>query len=188
MTDLFSRLETLQGELPATAHTYRPLTAPQYEALECQIYRMGPQIDGTSAWSPEQMLEWLQQQPPHIRGVAIAMMRRVFRLERVGIPSLPQAIPGRQKTTKQMAPPLQPTLPLLSADGRPVGKHHFVDGLVPVNIDQSGTIRCAITGRTLFIAPGSSIDRANPGTAEQLNPLYQPTKHQIVTDHRALST
>lgn len=65
---------------------------------------MGPQIDGTPAWSPERMLEWLQQQPPHIRGVAIAMMRRVFRLEQVGIPSLPQAIPGRQKATKLMPP------------------------------------------------------------------------------------
>lgn len=187
MTDLFSKLEALQGELPDTPYTYKQLTAPQFEELEGQIYRMGPQIDGTPAWPPEQMLEWLQQQPPHIRGVAIAMMRRVFRLERVGIPSLPQAIPGRQKATKQMAPPLQPALPRLSADGRHVGKHHFVDGLVPVNIDHSGTIRCAITGRTLFIAPGSPIDRANPGAAELLNPLYQPTKHQIVTDHRALS-
>lgn len=100
MTDLFARLEALQGELPATPHTYRPLTAPQFEALESQIYRMGPQIDGTPAWPPEKMLEWLQQQPPHIRGVALAMMRRVYRLEQVGIPPLPQAIPGRQKAPK----------------------------------------------------------------------------------------
>lgn len=54
-------------------------------------------------------------------------------------------------------------LSLLSADGRPVGKRHFVDGLVPVNIDQSSTIRCATTGRTLWIAPGSPADRANLG-------------------------
>ncbi|WP_323916886.1 hypothetical protein [Aeromonas veronii] len=187
MTDLFSKLEALQGELPDTPYTYKPLTAPQFEELEGQIYRMGPQIDGTPAWSPERMLEWLQQQPQHIRGVAIAMMRRVYRLEQIGLPPQLQTIPGRQKTTKQMAPPLQPTIPLLSADGRPVGKRHLVDGLEPVNIDQSGTIRCAVTGRTLFIAPGSSTDRANPGATEQLNPLYQPTKHQIVTDHRALS-
>ncbi|TND53069.1 hypothetical protein CF129_20265 [Aeromonas dhakensis] len=65
------------------------------------------------------MLEWLQQQPPHIRGVAIAMMRRVFRLERVGLPSLPQAIPDRKKATKLMDPPLQPTLPLLSPKAAP---------------------------------------------------------------------
>ncbi len=142
---------------------------------------MGPQIDGTSAWSPEQMLEWLQQQPPHIRGVAIAMMRRVFRLERVGIPSLPQAIPGRQKATKQMAPQLQPTLPQLSADGRPVGKCHLVDGPVPVSIDQSGTIRCASTGRTLFIAPSSTTDRTNK---TQPNSSIQSTKScPIIVDY-----
>ncbi len=112
---------------------------------------------GPTAWPPEQMLEWLQQQPPHIRGVAIAMMRRVFRLERVGLPSLPQAIPGHQKVPKPMAkrPPSQPMLRLLSIDGRPVGKGHLVDILVSVNIDQSGTIRFACTGRTLWIAPGN---------------------------------
>lgn len=75
MTDLFSKLEALQGELPDTSHTYKPLTAPQYNALENQIYRMGPQIDGTPAWPQELMLEWLQEPPLHIRGVAIAMMR-----------------------------------------------------------------------------------------------------------------
>lgn len=186
MTDLFARLETLYGGLPDTPHTYRQLTAPQFEALESQIYRMGPQIDGTPAWLPEQMLEWLQQKPPHIRGVAISMMRQVYRLERVGIPPLPQAIPGRQKAPTQMAkrPPSQQMLPLLSADGRPVGKRHLVDGLVPVNIDQSGTIRCANTGQTLWIAPGSPTDCANPDAAERLNPTYKPILHQVVADHR----
>lgn len=186
MTDLFARLEALLGELPTTPHIYRPLTAPQYETLEGQIYRMGPQIDGTPAWSPEKMFEWLQQQPPHIRGVAITMMRRAYQLEQVGIPPLPQAIPGRQKAPKLMAKraPSQPMLPLLSADGRPVGKHHLVDGLLPVNIDQNGTIHCATTGRTLWIAPGSATDRANPDAAAQINPTYQPALHQVVADHR----
>ena len=73
MTDLFSKLKALQGELLDTPHTYKPLTAAQYDALECQIYRIGPQIDGTPAWLPERMLEWLQQQTQHIRGVAIAI-------------------------------------------------------------------------------------------------------------------
>ncbi|MGL5306893.1 MAG: hypothetical protein ACRC9Y_12205 [Aeromonas veronii] len=186
MTDLFSKLEALQGELPDTPYTYKPLTAPQFEELEGQIYRMGPQIDGTPAWSPERMLEWLQQQPQHIRGVAIAMMRRVYRLERIGLPPQLQTIPGRQKATKLMPPPSQPTLPLLAADGRPVGKCHLVDGLVPVSIDQSGTFRCAITGRTLFIALGSPTDLANPGAAAQLNPTYQPPLHQVVADHRQI--
>ncbi|WP_162513147.1 hypothetical protein [Aeromonas dhakensis] len=42
MTDLFSKQEALQGELPDTPYTYKPLTAPQFEELEGQIYRMGP--------------------------------------------------------------------------------------------------------------------------------------------------
>ncbi|MGY3967307.1 hypothetical protein [Aeromonas enteropelogenes] len=92
MTDLFSKLEALQSELPDTSHTYKSLTAPQYDALECQIYRMGLKIDGTPAWSQDLMLEWLQEQTPHIRGVAIAMMRRIYRPERTGLPPLPQAI------------------------------------------------------------------------------------------------
>ncbi|WP_205125186.1 hypothetical protein [Aeromonas veronii] len=113
------------------------------------------------------------------------MMRWVYRLEQVGIPPPPQAIPGRQKAPKQNAkrPPSQPMLPLLSADGSPVGKRHFVDSLVPVNIDQIGTIRCATTGRTLWIAPGSPTDRANSGAAERLNPNYRPAVHQVVAGH-----
>ena len=92
MIDLFSKLEALLGELPDTSHTYKPLTAPQYNALESQIYRMGPQIDGTPAWPQDVMLECLQEQTPLIRGVAIAMMRRIYRSERTGLPPLPQAI------------------------------------------------------------------------------------------------
>ncbi|MCP1600714.1 hypothetical protein J2S82_002671 [Aeromonas caviae] len=34
---------------------------------------------------------------------------------------------------------------MLSVDGRTVGKRHLVDGLLPVNIDHNGTIRCATT-------------------------------------------
>lgn len=62
MTDLFPKLEALQGELPDTPHTYKPLTAAQYDALERQIYPMGPQ----EAWPPKQMFEWLQQHTAHI--------------------------------------------------------------------------------------------------------------------------
>ncbi|MFM4900216.1 hypothetical protein [Aeromonas hydrophila] len=101
MTDLFVKLVALQGELPTTSHSYKPLSAAQYEELECQIYRMGPQIDGTPAWEPELMLEWLQQQPPHIRGVAIAMMRQSYRPERTGLPPLLQATTGRNKSLQK---------------------------------------------------------------------------------------
>ncbi len=73
-------------------------------------------------------------------------------------------------------------LPLLSADSHPVCKCRVVDGLVPLNIDQSGTIRCVRTGRTLWIAPGNTADRANPGAAERLNSTYKPALHQVVFD------
>ncbi len=100
MTELFVRLEALQGELPATPHTYRQLTAPQFEALESQIYRMGPQIDGTPAWEPELMLEWLLQQTPQNRGIAITIMRRAYKPQRVGLPPLPHPIAGRRTAIK----------------------------------------------------------------------------------------
>ncbi|WP_010636118.1 hypothetical protein [Aeromonas dhakensis] len=51
-------------------------------------------------------------------------------------------------------------------------------------INQSGTIRCSITGRPLFIAPGSTTDSANLGAAEQLKPTHQRSLHQVVADHR----
>lgn len=78
----------------------------------------------------------------------------------------------------------RPTVPVYSTDGRLVGRRHIVDGLTPVAIDQSGTIRCAVTGRTLFVAPGSTTDRANPDAAKRLNPTYKPALHQVVTDYR----
>ena len=77
-----------------------------------------------------------------------------------------------------------PTMPVLSADGRTVGRLHIVDGLTPVAIDQSCTIRWAITGRPLWTAPGSITDRTNPGAAEQLNQRYNPVRHQVAADHR----
>lgn len=40
MTDLFSKLETLQDEQPTTVHIYIPLTVPQFKTMESQIYRM----------------------------------------------------------------------------------------------------------------------------------------------------
>ncbi|MEG2567643.1 MAG: hypothetical protein RSA84_15705, partial [Acinetobacter sp.] len=82
----------------------------------------------------------------------------------------------------------RPSVPVLTADGRSVGRRHIVDGRTPVAIDQSGTIRCAVTGRTLYIEPGSTTDRVNPGAAVQLNPTYQPALHQVVADHRQIET
>ncbi|MBC8674206.1 hypothetical protein H2136_18190 [Aeromonas hydrophila] len=102
MTDLFAKLAALQGELPTTSHTYKPLSAAQYEELECQIYRMGPQIDGTPAWEPELMLEWLLQQTPQNRGIAIAIMRRAYKPQRVGIPPLPTLLQAGERLSSEI--------------------------------------------------------------------------------------
>lgn len=184
MADFLTNLAALQGELPDSPHTYKPLTPSEYDALESQIYRMGPQIDGTPAWPREQMLAWLQQQTPQHRGIAIAMMRRAYRPERVGLPREPQPVFIRKPAPKSLPPSPQSVITLHSVDGRPIGKTHTFDSLIPVTIDISGNIHSAKTGRTLWIAPGSHIDLANPGAAERLNPTYQPALHRVVADHR----
>ncbi|MFM5802301.1 hypothetical protein [Aeromonas veronii] len=56
-----------------------------------------------------------------------------------------------------------PTVPVHSADGRPVGRRHIVDRLTPVAIDQSGTIRCVVTGRSLFNVQDNITDNPNLG-------------------------
>jgi hypothetical protein len=61
----------------------------------------------------------------------------------------------------------------------------LVAGLTTVVIYQRSAIRYAVTGRTLFIAPGSITDQANPGAAEQLHPRSQPALHQVVSDNKA---
>ncbi len=107
------------------------------------------------------------------------LRRRHPRPTSLALPAIAPEVP-----TPFQARANRPTVPVLTADGRSVGRRHIVDGLAPVAIDQSGTIRCAVTGRTLFIAPGSTTDCANPGAAEQLNPEYKPSLHQVVADNR----
>lgn len=130
-------------------------------------------------------------QAPPTQGVASLLILAIYdRIRREGwSPDNAEGIHALVEATKQAF--LQrdrPTVPVLTTDGRSVGRRHIVDGLTPVAIDQSGTIRCAVTGRTLFIAPGSPIDRANPGAAAQLNPSYRPALHQVVADHRQIET
>ncbi|MFQ1876321.1 hypothetical protein ACK36J_02615 [Aeromonas veronii] len=75
-----------------------------------------------------------------------------------------------------------PTVPVYSTDGSPVGRRHIVEELTPVDI--VGTIRCAVTGRPLWIAPSSPTDRANRGATAQLNPMYKSALHHVVDNHR----
>lgn len=133
-------------------------------------------------WPANEISQWVGMLKGKQQSVACAILRR--RHPRPALLALPAVAP--EVPAPYQARANRPTVPVLTTDGRSVGRRHIVDGLTPVAIDQSGTIRCAVTGRTLFIAPGSLIDRANPGAADKLNPTYQPTMHQVVADHRQI--
>lgn len=133
-------------------------------------------------WPANEISQWVGMLKGKQQSVACAILRR--RHPRPALLALPDIAPEVPNPFQARAN--RPSVPVLTADGRTVGRRHIVDGLTPVAIDQSGTIRCAVTGRTLFIAPGSQIDRANPGAAEQLNKTYQPALHQVVADHRQI--
>ncbi|MFM5115113.1 hypothetical protein ACEUAG_14410 [Aeromonas hydrophila] len=131
-------------------------------------------------WPANEISQWVGMLKGKQQSVACAILRRRHpRPAQLALPAIAFEVPNpfQAKSNRH-------TVPVLTADGRQVGRRHIVEGLTPVAIDQSGTIRCAVTGHTLFIAPGSQIDRANLGAAEQLNKTYQPALHQVVTDLR----
>ena len=133
-------------------------------------------------WPANEISQWVGMLKGKQQAVACAILRRRHpRPKQLGLPAIAVKEPNPYQARSY-----RPTVPVHSADGRPVGRRHIVDGLTPVAIDQSGTIRCAITGRTLFIALGSIIDRTNPRAAEQLNPKYQSALHQVVADYRKI--
>ncbi|MEH8245920.1 hypothetical protein Q7I21_07850 [Aeromonas veronii] len=131
-------------------------------------------------WPANEISQWVGMLKGKQQSVACAILRRRHpRPAQLALPAVATEVP-----TPYQARANRPTVPVLTTDGRSVGRRHIVDGLTPVAIDQSGTIRCAVTGRTIFIAKGSPIDQANPGAADKLNPTYQPPLHQVVADHR----
>ena len=135
-------------------------------------------------WPANEISQWVGMLKGKQQAVACAILRRRHpRPSLLALPAIATEVPNPYQ-----AKACRPTVPVHSADGRPVGRRHMVDGLTPVAIDQSGTIRCAVTGRTLFIAPGSATERANPGAAERLNPTYRPALHHVVADHRQIET
>ncbi|WP_039040940.1 hypothetical protein [Aeromonas caviae] len=135
-------------------------------------------------WPANEISQWVGMLQGKQQAVACAILRRRYpRPAQLALPAIATEVPNPYQAKAS-----RPTVPVRSVDGRSVGRRHIVDGLTPVAIDQSGTIRCAVTGRTLFIAPGSAIDRANPGAAERLNPTYRPALHQVVADHRQIET
>ena len=131
-------------------------------------------------WPANEISQWVGMLKGKQQSVACAILRRRHpRPAQLALPAIATEVPAPYQARAN-----RPTVPVLTTDGRSVGRRHIVDGLTPVSIDHSGTIRCAVTGRTLFIAKGSPIDRANQGAAAKLNPTYQPTMHQVVADHR----
>ncbi|MNE30777.1 hypothetical protein D3C80_1243110 [compost metagenome] len=133
-------------------------------------------------WPANEISQWVAMLQGKQQAVACAILRRRHpRPTLLALPSIAAEVsnPFQAKSNR-------PTVPVLTADGRQVGRRHIVEGLTPVFIDQSGTIRCANTARTLWIAPGNITDRANPGATEQLNPTYKPSLHQVVADHRQI--
>ncbi|HDI1213463.1 TPA: hypothetical protein PKO72_002192 [Aeromonas hydrophila] len=131
-------------------------------------------------WPANEINQWVGMLQGKQQAIACAILRRRHpRPASLALPAIAAEVPNPFQAQSN-----RPTVPVLTADGRQVGRRHIVEGLPPVVIDHSGTIRCARTGRTLWIAPGSRTDRANLGAAEQLNKQYQPSQHQVVADHR----
>jgi len=131
-------------------------------------------------WPANEISQWVGMLQGKQQAIASTILRRRHpRPASLALPAIAPEVPNPYQARVN-----RPTVPVRSADGRPVGRRHIVEGLTPVVLDQNGTIRCAVTGRTVFIAPSSTIDRANPGAAEQLNQTYQPTLHQVVIDYR----
>ena len=130
-------------------------------------------------WPANEISQWVRMLKGKQQSVACAILRRHPRPAQLALPTIAHDVPNPHQARAN-----RPTVPVLTADGRQIGRGHVVEGLTPVAIDQSCTIRCAVTGRPLWVALGSSTDRANPGIAEQLNPTYQPVLHQVVADQR----
>ncbi|MGL5224433.1 MAG: hypothetical protein ACRC8Q_03730 [Aeromonas sp.] len=137
-----------------------------------------------NSWPASEISQWVGALPGKAQAVACAILRR--RHPRPASLGLPAIDGGAAKAVRQPAAPAQrrASVPVLTADGRPLGRQYIPDGAVAVNIGADGTIRHAQTARTLWIAPGSATDRANPGSAQQINPTYQPAMHYVVADYR----
>lgn len=131
-------------------------------------------------WPAKEISQWVGMLHSKQQAIACAILhRRHPHPALLKLPAIAAEVPNLFQARAN-----RPTVQVRSADGRPVGRRHIVDGLTPVVIDQSGTIRNAVTGRTLWIAPGSPTERANPGATERLNPRYKPARYQVVIDQR----
>ena len=160
-------------------HSAQTVSRDEYRRLDNKVTCILQQ-----RWPAHEISQWVAMLQGKQQAVACAILRR--RHPRPALLNLPAI--GTEIANPFEVQDRRPTVTVLSADGRYAGKRHVMEGRTPVAIDHSGTISCVSTGRTLWIAPGSITDRANPGAAERLNPTYQPVLHQVVADHRQNTT
>lgn len=112
-------------------------------------------------WPAKEISQWVEMLKGKQQAAACAILRRRHpHPASLSLPAIAAEVPNPYQARAN-----RPTVPVHSVDGRPVGRRRIVEGLTPVVIDQSGTIRCAVTGRTLWIAPDSPTERANPEAA-----------------------
>lgn len=124
-------------------------------------------------WPAKEISQWVGMLQDKQQAVACVILRR--RHPRPTLLALPAV--ANEVLNPYQARVKRPTVPVRSADGRPVGRRHIVEGLTPVVIDQNGAIRYAVIGRTLWIAPDSPTDLTNLGAAEHLTSTYKPAMH-----------
>ena len=94
-------------------------------------------------WPANEISQWVGMLKGKQQDVACAILRRRHpRPSLLALPAIAAEVPNPFQASAN-----RPTVPVRSADGRTVGRRHIVDGLTPVAIDQSGTIRCAVTGQ-----------------------------------------
>jgi len=94
-------------------------------------------------WPANEISQWVGMLKGKQQFVACAILRRRHPSPaQLALPAIATEVPAPYQTRTN-----RPTVPVLTTDGRSVGRRHIVDGLTPVAIDQSGTIRCAVTGQ-----------------------------------------
>lgn len=133
-------------------------------------------------WPANEISQWVGLLKGKQLSVVCAILRRRHpRPAQLALPAIAAEVPNQFQAKSNCH-----TVPVLTADGRQVGRHHVVEGLTPVAIDQSGTIRCAATAAPSLLhwaAPSIASIRAPPGSS---TPLISGALHQIVTDHRQI--
>ncbi len=113
-------------------------------------------------WPANEISLWVGMLKGKQQTVACAILRRRhLRPAALALPAIATEVPNPYQARVK-----RPTVKVRSADGRPVGWHHIVEGLTPVAIDQSGTISSVAL---LPVTPSGL-----PRTVSQIAPTRAP--------------